>query len=128
MRQNPSYFRWLVNVPSAEDADRLQKELVPLIAQDALFVNEVRTGPGDKPTVWQEPHRLGDYFVNIRVLSPAAPGPNFQVVFHRRPGAGRFWKDLMVRILQQLRQQVPGTTTTLAYQGDEEPQVASSEH
>jgi hypothetical protein len=92
------------------------------------LLDEIRAGPAGTPTLRQESHRYGDYFVNIRVLPVVQPAPTFRLLFHCRADAGRFWKDLMARVLQRLRHTAPKTTATLAYQGDEEPELVGGDH
>jgi hypothetical protein len=123
MRQDPLFLLWLVKGFSAEEMDRLQLELARDTHLDTTFVDAIHACPDGTPTLQQETHRLGDYFVSIRVLPPAQPGPVFHLLFQRRPDAGRFWKDLMARVLQGIRHSRPSTTVTLACQGDEEPIV-----
>jgi hypothetical protein len=82
---------------------------------DTTFVDAIHACPDGTPTLQQETHRLGNYFVSIRVLPPAQPAPVFHLLFQRRPDAGRFWKDLMARVLQRLRHSGPSTMVTLEY-------------
>ncbi len=59
--------------------------------------------PNGVEEVHTERHRLGDYFTAIRILPDSQANPaSFRLVFHRRPDAGRFWKDLMVNILREI--------------------------
>jgi hypothetical protein len=44
---------------------------------------------------------------------------SLRLVFHRRPDAGRFWKDLMVRMVRLVEQSFPSAAVVLAHQGDE---------
>jgi hypothetical protein len=87
---------------------------------DLILSDVVRAFPNGTEARRDEPHRLGDYFVNVRVLPGRPEDPSaFRVLFHRRPDAGRFWKDFMAQLLGAIR----GTsaTTTLDSRGDEEP-------
>jgi hypothetical protein len=123
MRHDPLFLLWSINCPSPEDCLRLQQWLAEKITSEAVFVDEVRAFPGGTEIRRQEPHRLGDYFESVRVLPSADRTPmSFRLLFHRRATAQRFWKDLMVRILQMVREEAAQTTTTLEYQG-EDPDV-----
>ncbi len=62
-------------------------------------------------------HRLGDYFAAIRLLPVAGDAASLRLVFERRPDAGRFWKDLMVNILQQAEKAAETTAIALDYKG-----------
>ena len=67
-------------------------------------------------------HRLGDYFNEVHLLpGPPEDSAVFRLLFHRRSDAGRFWKDLMVRILRSLGQASADATVNLDYRGDEDP-------
>ncbi len=122
MRHDPLFLLWSVNCPSSEDCRRLQRWLPDEITQEAVFLDEVRACPAGIEVRSREPHRLGDYFESVQVLPPAEPSPtSFRLLFRRRPTAQRFWKDLMARILQKVRDEAAETTTRLEYRGDEEP-------
>ncbi|MGL4553491.1 MAG: hypothetical protein ACRC33_20180 [Gemmataceae bacterium] len=96
------------------------------IGPDRVLVDEVRALPGGVESVRREPHRLGDYFESVRTLPPVEKTPtSFRLLFHRRPAAPRFWKDFMVRVLQEVREGAAGTTATLEYRGDEAPEGAA---
>jgi hypothetical protein len=124
MRYDPLFLLWTVHCPSAEDCSSLQQWLLQEIAPETILVNEVRATPVGIETRRREPHRLGDYFDSVQVLpSPERAPASFRLLFRRRPAAPRFWKDLMVRILQKLRDEAAQTTTTLEYRGDQEPDV-----
>jgi hypothetical protein len=46
---------------------------------------------------------------------------SFRLVFHRRPEAGRFWKDLMVNILQEIETTPRKASIDLDSKGEMEP-------
>jgi hypothetical protein len=117
MRHDPQFLLWLVTAPSVDAASRVQQELAHMIAPDAVFVDDIRAGPVDAQALRNESHRYGDYFVSIRVLPPAQPEPTFRLLFHRRTDAGRFWKDLMARILQRIRRTVPANDSDFGLSG-----------
>jgi len=124
MRHDPLFTSWLVKCSSAEESQRLQQLLRAAIHADAAYVDIVRPSPKGTESSATIAHRLGDYFSDIRLLPGEQAGPAaFRVVFHRRADARPFWKDLMVRTLQEIRKSSPDATTTLEYRGDEEPQI-----
>jgi hypothetical protein len=124
MRNDPLFLLWCISCPSLEDCQRLQRWLPDEIAPEAVYVDEVRAFPGGIETRFREPYRLGDYFESVQVLPSTERKPtSFHLLFRRWPTAPRFWKDLMVRILQKVRDEAAETTTTLEYRGDEEPKV-----
>ncbi len=122
MRYDPTFLCWLVRCSSPEKAYRLQDWLAPRITLDTVLANVIRSYPEGVEAERVEHHRLGDYFQEIRILpgSPEVPSV-FRVVFHRRPDAGRFWKDLMVRIVVSLQKQPWQATTELEYKGEQDP-------
>jgi hypothetical protein len=127
MRHDPLFLLWTITCPSVEDCHRLQQWLSDQITADAVLVEEVRAFPDGIETCRREPHRVGDYFESVHVFPSAPPSPtSFRLLFHRRPTAPRFWKDLMVRILQKVREKAAQTTTTLEYRGDEEPECLAA--
>jgi hypothetical protein len=68
-----------------------------------VFVDVAVAFPGGVEQRTMQHHRLGDYFDRIQVLSDDSPAStSFSLVFQPRPGAGRYWKDLMVQILRTI--------------------------
>jgi hypothetical protein len=125
MRYDPTFLSWLVPCSSPEEARRLQDWLAERVTLVTVMENVIRGYPEGEESDRVEYHRLGDYFEEIRVFpgSPDLPSV-FRVVFHRRPDAGRFWKDLMVRNLVSLQKLLSDTKITLDYRGEEDPVAA----
>jgi hypothetical protein len=72
-------------------------------------------------------HRLGDYFADIRMLSDSQANPaSFRLIFHRRPVAGRFWKDLMVNILQEIETTPQKASIAVDSKGELEPMTPTT--
>jgi hypothetical protein len=127
MRRDPLFLLWAVRCTSPEDCCKLRQLLTRETAPEAVFVNEIVAFPSGAETRLRESHRVGDYFVSVTLLPAEPPSPtSFRVLFRRRPDAGRFWKDVMVRALQAARDAAPQTTAILESQGDEEPKVTAS--
>ena len=123
MRHDPLFLLWAITCPSPEDCRRLQHWLPNAITPEATFEDEVRAFPDGIETLRRKSHRLGDYFESVQVLPSAGhESMSFRILFRRRPSAGRFWKDLMVRVLQKVRLE-SDATTALEYRGDEEPEL-----
>jgi hypothetical protein len=130
MRSTPLYTSWVVQCASAEAAQALQKRLIDQIRLDAVVADSVRTYVGGVEKCQLAQHRIGDYFADIRLL-PALGNvlTAFRVVFHRLATAGRFWKDLMVNIIQEAQNSPESPTITLEYKGDQEPlEAAQASH
>ena len=109
MRQPPTFTTWKITCRSADEARALQQSLASRIYLERVITDTVRSMPNGIEQVQDVPHRLGDYFTDIRIDPDSAAGPaTFQLTFQRRADAGRFWKDLMVNIVQEIEAQ-PGT-------------------
>jgi hypothetical protein len=103
MRQPPTYTSWKITCRSAEGAEALRQWLAGRIDLDRVWTDTVRTAPNGVEQMQTVRHRLGDYFADIRTLADSQGAPElFRLVFRRRPEAGRFSKDLMVNILQEI--------------------------
>jgi hypothetical protein len=123
MRHDPLFLSWSVRCESPEVASRLQQWLRGQIAPDAVFEDIVRPAADGVAAASAQRHQLGDYFEAVHLLPGRPDMPSsFRVLFHRRPDAGRYWKDVMVRVLQAIRQAAEGTVTILDFQGDEQPE------
>jgi hypothetical protein len=103
MRRPQSCTSWKITCHSPDEAQVLQEWLSSHIGPDRVLTDTVRVTPNGVEQVQTVRHRLGDYFAAIRMLPASQANPaSFRLVFHRRPEAGRFWKDLMVNILQEI--------------------------
>ena len=122
MRQPPTYTTWKITCHSPAEAHALQQWLSSRIKLDRVLTDTIRVTPDGVEQVQTVRHRLGDYFAAIRMLpeSPANPA-SFRLVFHRRPEAGRFWKDLMVNILQEIETTAQKASIELDSKGEMEP-------
>ena len=127
MLQPPTYTSWKITCHSSEEAQALQHWLASRIDLERVLTDTVRVLPNGVEQVETVRHRLGDYFTDIRCLpdSQAAPA-SFRLVFHRRPEAERFWKDLMVNILQEIETTPQKASIDLESKGEMEPTSLSS--
>ena len=121
MPSPPLYTSWLVQCGSPEASQALQRRLSGLVRLDALMEDKVRTYQGGVEKCQVQQHRLGDYFADIRLLPAPGKASAFRLVFQRLPQAGRFWKDLMVNIIQETQSSPEATAITLDYKGNQEP-------
>jgi hypothetical protein len=127
MHQPPTYTVWKITCRSPEEAQALQQWLPSRIDLDRVLTDAVRVAPSGVEQVQTVRHRLGDYFVAIRLLPDSLANPaSFRVVFHRRPEAGRFWKDLMVNILQEIETAPQKASIDLDAKGETEPMSRSA--
>ena len=126
MRQPPTYTVWKITCRSSEDAEAVRQWLSGHIDLDRVVADAVRVVPGGVEQVQSVPHRLGDYFAAIRLLPDSLANPaSFRLVFHKRPEAGRFWKDLMVNIPQEIEASSQKASIALDAKGETEP-ISSS--
>jgi hypothetical protein len=122
MRQPPIYTSWKITSHSSDEAQALQQWLSSRIDLDRALTDTVRVTPNGVEQVQTARHRLGDYFADIRTLPDAQGSPaSFRLVFHRRPEAGRFWKDLMVNLLQEIETAPQKASIELDSKGETEP-------
>jgi hypothetical protein len=122
MRQPPTYTTWNITCPTPEEASALQQWLCSRIDLDRVWTDTVRVTPAGVEQVQTVRHRLGDYFAAIRMLpDPSANPASFRLVLRRRPDAGRFWKDLMVNILQEIETTPQKVSIKLESKGEMEP-------
>src|SRR6266542_5026607 len=122
MRQPPTCTAWKITCHSSEEAQALQQWLSSRIDLDRVLTDTVRVTPNGVEQVQTVRHRLGDYFAAIRTLPDSQANPaSFRLVFHRRPEAGRFWKDLMVNILQEIETTPQKASIALDWKGEMEP-------
>jgi hypothetical protein len=127
MRQPPTYTSWKITCHSSEEAQALQQWLSSRIDLDRILTDTVRVTPNGAEQVQNVRHRLGDYFAAIRALPDSQANPaSFRLVFHRRPEAGQFWKDLMVNILQEIETTPQKASIALDWKGEREPIPNSS--
>lgn len=122
MRQPPTYTTWKITCSSAEEAQALQQWLSSRIDLERVWTDTLRAAPNGVEQVQTVPHRLGDYFAAIRTLQDTQEDrASFRLVFHRQPEAGRFWKDLMVNILQEIETSPQKASVVLDSKGETEP-------
>jgi hypothetical protein len=94
---------WKITCSSSDEAQALRRWLAARIDPERILTDSVRIAPDGVEEVQAVRHRLGDYFAAIRTVPDSrTDSPWFQLVFQRRPEAGRFWKDLMVNVLQEI--------------------------
>ena len=119
MRQAPTYTAWNITCHSAEEAQTLRQWLVSRIDLERIVTDSVRAAPAGVDQVQTMDHRLGDYFAAIRTMPDLEANPaSFRLLFHRRPDARRFWKDLMVNILQEMETTPQTPSIAMASKGN----------
>ncbi len=122
MREAPTYTSWRITCRSPEDAQALRQWLSSRIKLDRVLTDTVRTTPNGVEQVQTVEHRLGDYFADIRTLPDSHANPAaFRVVFQKRADAGRFWKDLMVNLVQEVENTVQKPAIEVESKGETAP-------
>lgn len=122
MHQPPTYTTWKITCRSPEEAQALQQWLSSRIGLEHVLTDTVRVAPNGVEQVQSVQHRLGDYFAAIRTIADSETDPaSFRLVFHRHSEAGRFWKDLMVNILQEIGTRPQTAAIDLDSKGDAAP-------
>lgn len=115
MRYDPVFLAYTVTSPTREDSRKIQEKLRKQIGPDSVMVDTRISAEGTEKIH----HRIGDYFEEILLFSELEENPQqFRLVFHRHPRAGRFWKDIMVRLVRALETGDPKVAISMDYQGD----------
>ncbi len=103
MPQSQSHTVWKITCHSSDEVRDLRQWLSSRIDLERVVTDTVRVIPNGVERVQTVPYRLADYFAAIRILPDVQADPAaFRLVFDRKREAGRFWKDLMVNILQEI--------------------------
>jgi hypothetical protein len=100
-RRDPLAISWLLKCDQDQSA-HVEQVLRSETGQDAEIVDIISSSPGGQTTNESRTHRLADYFSDIQITGQPSNG-DMTLTFHRRPDAGRFWKDVMMRILDSAR-------------------------
>lgn len=126
MQAAPIYTSWKITCRSAEDAQALRRWLAGRIDLDRTLTDTVRVAPDGMEQVQTVQHRLGDYFAAIDILADcSSDSASLRLAFEKLPNAGRFWKDLMVNILQEIETAAQECSIVLDFKGDKEPAARS---
>lgn len=72
-----------------------------MIEPDNVVEDVISAFPNGLETMRVDRHRVGDYFKEIKVI-PTGDNRTCGIVFRRKPDGGRYWKDLMVKVLHTL--------------------------
>jgi hypothetical protein len=127
MRNDPLFTVWTIRCESSEDLRRIRQLLEEETSPNHILVDRVSRFPGGPETTVEEQHRFGDYFEEVRCVPGPARDPSaLRLVFHRLPDAGRYWKDLIVRIIQAVQNAASNVSVTLDYRGDDEQQMTAA--
>jgi hypothetical protein len=122
MRPPPTYTTWNITCGSHAECEAVREWLSDRIKLDRVWVQTIRTMSGGVEDEKSVPHRLGDYFTAIRTLTGSQNNSaSFLLVFQRRPDAGRFWKDLMVNVLQEIETSPERPVIALESKGERDP-------
>ena len=118
MRKDPLYLVWHIQGATPESSERIKQTIQESGILD--HVEEVvRLGGGTQEVLR---YRLGDYFAQIRFLDDSKDYSGcLRLLFERLPTAGRYWKDLMVHLLERIKKAGGDVVINLAFQGDEFP-------
>ncbi len=89
------------------------------------FPGTIRAFPGGSEIHQEQPHVVGDYFANVKILPEPSPS-SFQLLFQRKSDAPRHWKDVMMYVLRMVRdggarQEPSPVEIVLKYRGDTYP-------
>lgn len=121
MPREAPFTLWKINCRSGDEAKALEHWLASRIDLDRTLIDTVRTAPNGVEQVQAISHRLRDYFTSIRLVPCRDVAPQcLRLVFEHRADAGRFWKDLMVNILQEIEVSPQRPSVALDSKGERE--------
>jgi hypothetical protein len=127
MRQPQTSTTWTITCRSAADCVALRELLSDRLSLDRVLVQTIQTWPGTVEHQATVSHRLGDYFSAIHLVPESGNGStSLLLVFHRRPDAGRYWKDLMVNVLQEIEASSLQPMIELKSTSEKEPESSLS--
>src|SRR5260370_3327918 len=116
MRTDPLYLAWEIHCSTPQDASRIKKKMVEEIDVDRVLTIEIQSGGVSKTAR----HRIGDYFETIQILPEINRNEStIRLVFHRRPEADRFWKDVMARVIRAADETGRPEAIKLTYRGND---------
>jgi hypothetical protein len=82
-------------------------------ALDNTFIDVAVAFPNGREIKRTDKYRLSDYFDVIQVQEPEN-NTSFTMVFHAKPDAGNFWKDLAVWVIRTVRDSASDISITMA--------------
>jgi hypothetical protein len=116
LRYDPLFLAWDFHCSSPEEQSRIGELVYKKSRPDAVLIDSLFSAGVTSEVV----HRIGDYFEKVLVLPEVDGDPcKLRLVFHRHPSAGRFWKDVMIRIMRAVQDAGQNVKVSLVYQGDE---------
>jgi hypothetical protein len=121
MQDGPLFLSWSIHLPSKAGVEEVSSVLNSLNTESGFMLDEVRASPGGCEARRIEPHRIGNYFDNIYFNLYEDDPLMLRLTFQRSPAAGRFWKDVMVHVLNSIRRKIPDVRLAIDYKGDTPP-------
>lgn len=91
----------IIGFESPEAMQATEALLRERIDLNYVFKINSYTWPGGVETVSTNEFRMGDYFEKIEISND--PPNGLKLTFHKLPGAGNYWKDLLVRTVTLVR-------------------------
>lgn len=127
MRKDPLYLSWAIRCRTPAEAKALVRWLTKRFSPENTIEQVIVSKAGGIETNVKKTHRIGDYFSGVRAIEEkGGDRPAFALVFQRQSDASRYWKDVMVRILESIRHRAPAVQTNLLYRGDEEAKALNA--
>src|SRR4051812_19772229 len=100
----PSRVAWAVRPSIQGDEQRAWQTVFEVLKPDFVVEDTSVTLSGGAPVASTCPHRLADYFASVTIqLSRRENLPAYALVFEPHPTAKPFWKDVMLKVVKQLR-------------------------
>jgi hypothetical protein len=112
MQKTPT-ITCVISSKSPETLRAAEQLAAEKVALDNVFTDVIRSFPRGTEKRRIEEHKLRDYFDGIQILDSPSSDTSFRLVFHPRPDAGRFWRDLIAEILRSIRDSSAGISTSI---------------
>jgi hypothetical protein len=110
MRKSDFTITYLISSESSERLRLAEQSAKGQVLLDNVFIDIGRAFPDGVEATKTQRHRLGDYFDSIEITNGPEKSRSFNLVFHLRPSADRYWKDLAAEILNSIRKSAAGVS------------------
>jgi hypothetical protein len=116
MRDDPLYLVWDIFFSSPQDVPSITEKLVRETDSNRVITIEIESG-GMRS---KGQYRVAAYFESIQIFTGLNETQNtIRLIFRRRPEAGRFWKDIMAKVVRAAEESGKLKAVKLAYRGND---------
>lgn len=113
MERDAHVVTCVITCESPERVRAVEQYAREKLVLDNDYIDIARSFPSGTERRIERHYRLGDIFSDVQLVSnPANDATSFSLVFRLRPDADRYWKDLLVNILQSISHAGSGVSIT----------------